>query len=108
MTEKCWLCYIGDVTEGIVENYQVEVAGTSIVIPVAIVGVCTNCHNILYVLRPEPDGIKQCRVCGCTDENACMIRDDGGFKPCYWVEDDLCSACVGRTNTGGNQYGTSG
>lgn len=28
-----------------------------------------------------------CRVCGCTDSHAC----DGG---CYWVEDDLCSACA--------------
>lgn len=28
-----------------------------------------------------------CRVCGCTDDAACA----GG---CYWVEPDLCSACV--------------
>ena len=27
-----------------------------------------------------------CRGCGCTDDNACP----GG---CFWVEDDLCSAC---------------
>lgn len=35
-----------------------------------------------------------CRVCGCTQENPC----DGG---CYWVEEDLCSACseVKRDNT---------
>lgn len=30
---------------------------------------------------------KKCRVCGCTDIEACP----GG---CYWVEDDLCSECV--------------
>jgi hypothetical protein len=30
-----------------------------------------------------------CRVCGCSDDLAC---DEG----CEWVEDDLCSACVGR------------
>ena len=30
-----------------------------------------------------------CRVCGCTDDRAC----DGG---CWWVQPDLCSACVGR------------
>lgn len=30
---------------------------------------------------------KKCRVCGCTDICACS----GG---CYWVEDDLCSACA--------------
>ncbi|MCD7947526.1 MAG: hypothetical protein LUG13_04405 [Oscillospiraceae bacterium] len=32
---------------------------------------------------------KRCRVCGCTEHNAC----DGG---CAWVEDDLCSRCVGK------------
>ena len=34
-------------------------------------------------------GIQACRVCGCTNEAAC---EDG----CSWVEDDLCSACVGE------------
>jgi hypothetical protein len=29
-----------------------------------------------------------CRVCGCTEDNAC--QPDGS----YWVEEDLCSACV--------------
>lgn len=33
-------------------------------------------------------GKPYCRVCGCTDDHACP----GG---CYWVEDDLCSACAG-------------
>ena len=32
-----------------------------------------------------------CRVCGCTDDNACIEPD--GF-PCCWVEQDLCSACA--------------
>lgn len=35
--------------------------------------------------------VRACRVCGCTEENAC----DGG---CYWVDDpeggDLCSRCA--------------
>ncbi len=30
---------------------------------------------------------QKCRICGCTDNNAC----DGG---CYWVEPDLCSRCA--------------
>jgi hypothetical protein len=30
---------------------------------------------------------QKCRVCGCTEDNACK----GG---CYWVEDDLCSRCA--------------
>ena len=42
-------------------------------------------------LPPRPDlsplGIRQCRVCGCTDDHAC----DGG---CDWVETDLCSSCA--------------
>lgn len=29
---------------------------------------------------------RTCRVCGCTEFNACQ-------PPCWWVEDDLCSAC---------------
>jgi hypothetical protein len=30
--------------------------------------------------------VATCRVCGCTEEDAC----EGG---CSWIEDDLCSAC---------------
>jgi hypothetical protein len=33
--------------------------------------------------------VDTCRVCGCTDNTPC----EGG---CHWVEDDLCSACVGN------------
>ncbi|WP_449240565.1 hypothetical protein [Desulfoscipio gibsoniae] len=31
--------------------------------------------------------VNTCRVCGCTDDNACP----GG---CWWVEPDLCSRCA--------------
>ena len=34
--------------------------------------------------------VRICRVCGCTDDRACMTT----AGPCYWVEDDLCSACA--------------
>ncbi|EKJ5043808.1 hypothetical protein V2113_002817 [Enterococcus faecalis] len=34
----------------------------------------------------DPDN-RRCRVCGCTQFNACP----GG---CYWIEEDLCSQCV--------------
>lgn len=34
---------------------------------------------------------QKCRVCGCAWDHAC---EDG----CYWVEDDLCSKCVGKEN----------
>jgi hypothetical protein len=33
---------------------------------------------------------RTCRVCGCTDDRAC-VTDDG---PCHWVAPDLCSACA--------------
>jgi hypothetical protein len=35
-------------------------------------------------------GERACRICGCTDERACVT--DAG--PCFWVEVDVCSACV--------------
>ena len=34
-----------------------------------------------------------CRVCGCTEYNAC----EGG---CWWVEEDLCSACADELSEG--------
>ena len=33
--------------------------------------------------------LRACRQCGCTDNRACP-------EGCYWVEDDLCSACQPR------------
>jgi hypothetical protein len=33
---------------------------------------------------------RACRVCGCTDDNACL---DPEFGPCWWVAADLCSHC---------------
>jgi hypothetical protein len=37
------------------------------------------------------ENIQRCRVCGCTNLNACP----GG---CYWIKEDLCSVCAGRNN----------
>ena len=34
---------------------------------------------------------RKCRVCGCTDDKACLDEKTG--EPCHWVEDDLCSNC---------------
>jgi nucleoside 2-deoxyribosyltransferase len=33
---------------------------------------------------------RRCRVCGCTDDRACMTE----AGPCSWVQADLCSACA--------------
>lgn len=39
--------------------------------------------------------VQRCRVCDCTDSDCsqCVARTG---SPCYWVEDDLCSACALR------------
>lgn len=42
----------------------------------------------------EPSYGRSCRVCGCTDDRACVDPVTG--EPCHWVEDDLCSACAER------------
>lgn len=38
--------------------------------------------------------VATCRVCGCTDDDCSGCVEETG-EPCYWVEEDLCSACVG-------------
>jgi ParB/RepB/Spo0J family partition protein len=39
---------------------------------------------------PEPYEGRSCRVCGCTDQWGCEAG-------CWWVEEDLCSECVDKT-----------
>jgi hypothetical protein len=39
-------------------------------------------------------GVRKCRVCGCTDDDCRGCIEKTG-EPCRWVEEDLCSACVG-------------
>jgi hypothetical protein len=44
---------------------------------------------------------RKCRVCGCTEENPCIVtpRGEGGVVlvgesgACFWTEQDLCCAC---------------
>ena len=40
--------------------------------------------------KDEPEK-RICRICGCTDYNACLDKETG--VACHWVEDDLCSNC---------------
>lgn len=37
------------------------------------------------------DGLRECRVCGCTEYQAC--HDDVTGAGCHWVDVDLCSVC---------------
>ena len=43
-----------------------------------------------------------CGVCGCTDDDCldCYMRTG---TPCYWLADDLCSAC-GTVTTEDGRY----
>lgn len=37
----------------------------------------------------------KCKVCGCTNDNACLTE----HGPCWWADDfkqDLCSACIDK------------
>jgi hypothetical protein len=39
--------------------------------------------------------VRTCRVCGCTDLDCSGCIERTG-APCWWVDDDLCSACGGH------------
>jgi len=49
----------------------------------------------------RPDATQRCRICGCNHDRACQ----GG---CYWVEEDLCSACFESPVLSGMDRTTSG
>lgn len=36
---------------------------------------------------------KVCKVCGCTDYHCGACIENTGV-PCWWVQEDLCSACA--------------
>jgi hypothetical protein len=50
-------------------------------------------EDLLTWLESLP-AIRTCRLCGCTEDRACVDDEHGGV--CYWIYDDLCSACVGQ------------
>jgi hypothetical protein len=37
--------------------------------------------------------IRQCKICGCTDDDCSACIENTGH-PCTWVNNYLCSACV--------------
>lgn len=51
---------------------------------------CPNCGcEVALESYTYSEVVRRCRVCGCTDTEAC----EGG---CYWVEYNLCSNCVDK------------
>ncbi|MGC5744410.1 hypothetical protein [Chryseobacterium sp. NFX27] len=39
-----------------------------------------------------------CKICGCTDYDCKQCIEKTG-EPCYWFEENLCSACASSTTT---------
>jgi hypothetical protein len=60
-----------------------------------------DCPRIDVVEPREGDELsmggdcRRCRVCGCTDDDCSGCIERTG-EPCFWIEDDLCSACSGE------------
>jgi hypothetical protein len=53
-------------------------------------------------VSPEAQPARVCRICQCTDEDGCLIHEDGRLTGvCTWVEADLCSECQPKAATRG-------
>lgn len=50
-------------------------------------------RTVFEGLGPFMDTFGRCRVCGCTQEQGCR-------EGCWWVEEDLCSACLEKETDG--------
>lgn len=53
-----------------------------------------ECWQKYLLERAEAEMV--CRVCGCTQYNACQDR----YGACHWIEEDLCSACAAPEDGG--------
>lgn len=50
----------------------------------------------------NPADERKCRICGCTALNCLQCIKKTG-RPCHWVEEDLCSACLPDASDKGGQ-----
>ena len=50
------------------------------------------CKKYFVSVKAAPIEIRRCRVCGCTDNDCTKCIERTG-DPCWWVEEDFCSAC---------------
>ena len=48
--------------------------------------------NVVEAFRSRLTESFKCRSCGCTDDDCRQCIEKTG-EPCYWVKEDLCSAC---------------
>lgn len=74
--------------------------------PSPVEGVATM-NRILRDMGINPhEDLGPCRVCGCTEGNACTVTIPGGelvafpgmekmgTMPCWWIQPGLCSGCA--------------
>lgn len=68
--------------------YRPNESPTHILSDLAINYICTA----IGAYKPK---VRTCRGCGCTDDDCSQCIKKTG-QPCHWVEEDLCSACLGK------------
>ena len=44
-----------------------------------------------HEFSPKEEFSKKCKICGCTDLEACINQETG--EKCYWVQEEVCSSC---------------
>ena len=59
------------------------------------IGVSDSIRGFLKGAIKEESSIRKCRVCGCTDDDGSVCFARTG-RMCFWVYEDICSACVER------------
>ncbi len=92
----------------LVDEAQKQCAGVDPIIPgtgAKISDRILTASRSWFAKRPECVGTvlavkeRKCRVCGCTEANCTGCVERTGMA-CYWVSEDLCSACVSAPATG--------
>lgn len=90
--QRCFVPMPTETPERIVKAY-----GTSTIIATCPEGQKFEKEKIGYCYDYIQKVIKErgpvCRVCGCTDDDCSQCIEKTG-NPCYWIEEDLCSACA--------------
>ena len=52
-------------------------------------------RTVPTLARPSEPCPGTCRVCGCTDDRACIAGGAATYFTCHWIDDEhtLCSSC---------------
>ena len=63
---------------------------------------CWTCRAAMGEMMIAFEDAISCRACGCTDDDCyCCVESTG--IPCWWVEEDICSACAATPGCSGLQ-----